>query len=187
MPDHFINLNCTNCGGKVEIYQDMERFACGYCGAGQIVQRRGGTVALKAVTEAIQNAQIATDKTAAEPAVARLQRELLELYTKGERLWAAEEGKRIQRRIASVSGLGVGAVSLLVGLVFLTPWAWPEQDVFFGSWLCIVGGVGLLFGYLNYREAQRSAANIKKSSELTALQMRQLENQIAEKRRVAHG
>ena len=82
MSDHFINLNCTNCGGKLEIYEDMDRFACGYCGTEQIVQRRGGAVALKAVTEAIQKVQIAADKTAAELALVRLERELLELRRK---------------------------------------------------------------------------------------------------------
>ena len=48
MTPHFINLNCTNCGAKpldVHDDDDMERFACGYCGTEIIVQRRGGTVA----------------------------------------------------------------------------------------------------------------------------------------------
>lgn len=40
-----------------------------------IVQRRGGTVALKAVTEAIKQVQLGTDKTAAELAIVRLERE----------------------------------------------------------------------------------------------------------------
>jgi ribosomal protein S27E len=62
--DHFINLNCANCGAKLEVYDDMERFACGYCGTELIAQRRGGTVALRAVTEAIKKVQIGTDKTA---------------------------------------------------------------------------------------------------------------------------
>ncbi len=79
MPDHFINLNCANCGAKLEVYDDMDRFACGYCGTEMLVQRRGGTVALKAVTEAIKKVQIGTDKTAAELALVRLGKELEEL------------------------------------------------------------------------------------------------------------
>src|ERR1039457_3769668 len=66
MPEHFINLNCANCGGKLEVYDDMDRFACGYCGTQMLVQRRGGTVAIRAVTEAIERVQVGTDKTAAE-------------------------------------------------------------------------------------------------------------------------
>ena len=89
MADHFINLNCANCGAKLEIYDDMERFACGYCGTELIAQRRGGTVALRAVTEAIKKVQIGTDKTAAELALLRLnQQELPKLHLELQRLTA---------------------------------------------------------------------------------------------------
>jgi hypothetical protein len=47
-----------------------------------IVQRRGGTVALKAVRDAIEKVQVGTDKTAAELAIARYQEELRELQRK---------------------------------------------------------------------------------------------------------
>ena len=45
-----------------------------------IVQRRGGTVALKALREAIRQVQVGTDKTAAELAIARLDREYAYAY-----------------------------------------------------------------------------------------------------------
>jgi len=76
MPEHFIILKCQSCGGSLEIYEDMNHFACGYCGSEMMVQRRGGTVALKAVTDAIQKVQIGTDQTAAELAINRLQHEM---------------------------------------------------------------------------------------------------------------
>jgi hypothetical protein len=60
----------------------MERFACGYCGAEMLVQRRGGTIALKALTEAITRVQVGTDRTAAELALIRLEKELGQLRTK---------------------------------------------------------------------------------------------------------
>ncbi|HPT28024.1 MAG TPA: hypothetical protein PLZ95_16515 [Bryobacteraceae bacterium] len=41
-----------------------------------VVQRRGGTVTLAAVTEAIQKVQVGTDRTAAELALIRLEKEL---------------------------------------------------------------------------------------------------------------
>jgi len=73
--DQFISLKCTSCGAKLDVYTDMQGFACGYCGIEMIVQRRGGTVALQAVTEAISKVQIGTDKTAAELALVRLDNE----------------------------------------------------------------------------------------------------------------
>jgi predicted RNA-binding Zn-ribbon protein involved in translation (DUF1610 family) len=50
MTAHFITLSCASCGGTLEVYDDMERFACGYCGMEITVQRRGGTAVLKAVS-----------------------------------------------------------------------------------------------------------------------------------------
>lgn len=76
MSDDFISLKCQHCGGSLEIYDDMDQFACGYCGTPMMVQRRGGTVALRAVTAAIERVQSGTDRTAAELAIARLQKDL---------------------------------------------------------------------------------------------------------------
>jgi hypothetical protein len=45
--DHFIKLFCSNCGGDMKVYDDMDRFFCGHCGAGIEAQRRDGTVVLK--------------------------------------------------------------------------------------------------------------------------------------------
>src|SRR6266581_1910663 len=86
MPENFITLKCESCGGKLEVYDDIERFACGYCGTEMVVQRRGGTVALKLVQEAIKKVQIGTDKTAAELALVRLTNDLNPLKTKAQRL-----------------------------------------------------------------------------------------------------
>jgi ribosomal protein S27E len=109
MSEHFIDLNCTNCGGKLEVYDDMERFACGYCGSQMLVQRRGGTVALKAVIEAIHKVQIGTDKTAAELAIARLYKELEKLKTDHAKFEAAP----------STSGaFGILVVLLVVSVIF---------------------------------------------------------------------
>jgi ribosomal protein S27AE len=46
MTDHFVKLSCVKCGQALDVYDDMERFFCGNCGAGMAVERRGGTVIL---------------------------------------------------------------------------------------------------------------------------------------------
>ena len=71
-----VNLKCSNCGGALDISSDMQRFACGYCGSEQIVERRGGTIALRQVVDSVARVQIGTDKTAAELALVRLDKEL---------------------------------------------------------------------------------------------------------------
>ncbi len=67
-----IPLKCANCGANLEVTAEMSSFACGYCGASQVVERRGGTVSLRLVADAIGKVQLGTDKTAAELALKRL-------------------------------------------------------------------------------------------------------------------
>ena len=71
-----VSLSCASCGSNLEVTQEMDRFACGYCGVSQIVQRSGGTITLRRMTEAINLVQAGTDKTAAELALKRLSGEL---------------------------------------------------------------------------------------------------------------
>lgn len=73
-----LNMRCASCGANLEIKPDTTSFACGYCGASQTVERHGGTVALKLVTDSIARVQFGTDKTAAELAIVRLQNEFSE-------------------------------------------------------------------------------------------------------------
>lgn len=87
-PQRVIALRCVSCGGKLEISPDMERFACGYCGTEQMVERRGGTVTLKGVEEAISRVQAGTDRTAAELALNRLSGELQSVSTQRSKLEA---------------------------------------------------------------------------------------------------
>jgi ribosomal protein S27AE len=77
-----VNLNCANCGGILEVHGDMDQFACGYCGSVQIVERRGGTVALRLVVDAVARVQVGTDRTAAELALVRLEKELATVHAK---------------------------------------------------------------------------------------------------------
>lgn len=192
MPDHFINLNCANCGGKLEIYEDMNRFACGYCGTEQIVQRRGGTVALKAVTEAIQKVQIGTDKTAAELAIVRLEKELLQLRRQRDEQWTIDGHRAMnaveEKKTAIASGkviCGVGMLLVLVGSVLLV-----QGDLGRGVGAALVGAVIACYGYSVIRRVGASEISVDmESSELKELQgqVNKLENQIVEKRKIANG
>jgi hypothetical protein len=72
MPD-FVTLTCPSCGGKLQITNDINRFACSYCGAEHIVRRSGGIVSLAPVVAALQRVQAGVDKTASELAITRLE------------------------------------------------------------------------------------------------------------------
>jgi DNA-directed RNA polymerase subunit RPC12/RpoP len=95
---HFISLNCAKCGGSLEVYDDMERFACGYCGAELLVERRGGTVAL----------QVGTSKASPDLDLLRLKEDARALLTRRELILKRMDQQRW--------GYVIGVVLLLVGI-----------------------------------------------------------------------
>lgn len=72
----FVTLTCPNCGGKLQITKDIDRFACGHCGNEHIVKRAGGVISLQPVVIGLQKVQMAVDKTASELAINRLKAEI---------------------------------------------------------------------------------------------------------------
>ena len=86
--DNLVTLSCPNCGGKLEITQDIERLACPYCGTEHIVQRDVGAISLKpvleeiqAVKESVDRAAIASQRTADELALKRVEKERTKLQS----------------------------------------------------------------------------------------------------------
>ena len=75
----FITLSCPSCGNKLQITDDIDRFACSACGNEHIVKRSGGIVTLKPVLDGIKRVQVGVDKTASELAIVRLTKEIEEL------------------------------------------------------------------------------------------------------------
>lgn len=71
----FVSLTCPSCGGKLQIGNDVDRFACSYCGCEHVVKRSGGIVSLAPVIEEIRSVKNGVDKTASELAIKRLQEE----------------------------------------------------------------------------------------------------------------
>lgn len=81
-----IALNCPSCGGKCGIGASLTTFACAYCGANLAVERGEGTISLHVITETLTRIQSGTDRTAAELAISRLQKELYAAETQLESL-----------------------------------------------------------------------------------------------------
>jgi len=129
----FIKLSCANCGAKLDVYEDMDRFACGYCGTEMFVQRRGGTVLLKALAEAIQKVQIGTDKTAAELALIRLDKELREAKAS-----QSEVREKLDKSGSGIGGLGVFLV--VMGLLLFSRLDNPALASVCGLALLLVAG-----------------------------------------------
>ncbi|MDP4074451.1 hypothetical protein [Acidovorax sp. A1169] len=89
-----LTLSCANCSAPLEVAADLERFTCSYCGTAQIVERSGGVVSTRKLEAAISAVQRGTDRTAAELAMPRLNRELDELMEQ-----RAQVVHRLQQRL----------------------------------------------------------------------------------------
>src|SRR5690349_6930294 len=81
-----IVLQCSKCGGRLDITPDMEMFACGYCGTPQIVRRVGNTISLKQIGEDVAGVKAATDRIATELRIRRLRDDLAVIQKEREQL-----------------------------------------------------------------------------------------------------
>ena len=126
-----------------------------------IVQRQGGTVALKTVTEAIKQVQIGTDKTAAELAIVRYEKELTELRRK---LAAAGDSTH-----SGKVTMGCGGLVLLFALILL-----PGSTVA-GVIALVIGAALIFFGYHAYKN---------RKAEPILAKIRFVKEQMAEKKRL---
>lgn len=139
----FITLSCPNCGGKLNITTDTERFACQFCGHEHIVRRSGGLVALEPVLKnlnanlnlvgmGINQLGLSSEKQAAEQSLIRVRKEVEELSKKV----ADYSSNKVGYIGASLSMVVIGLAMLiataisgwpgwlyLVFLAFITPFA----------------------------------------------------------------
>lgn len=110
----FITLTCPSCSGKLEITEDIERFACAHCGTEHLIKRGGGIVSLAPV---IENVSRGVNSTASELALTRLKEELSDTKIKLHNAKDQEQqyNEREQYKIPSI----IGVVLFLVGGVML--------------------------------------------------------------------
>ena len=66
MPD-FITLTCPTCGAKLNITQDLERYACAHCGNEYITNRVGGITTQKIVNLRTVSPNITPKKSESKP------------------------------------------------------------------------------------------------------------------------
>lgn len=109
-----ITLTCPSCGGKLEITEDIARFACAHCGTEHLVNRGGGIVSLKPVTEELTKIQSGVDKTASELAINRLNDEIVNLDSKVNEIVA-----KMNENVRLFPDIGLSYVSIFCGVCLL--------------------------------------------------------------------
>jgi ribosomal protein S27E len=119
MTGHFIKLKCANCGAKLDVYDDMERFACASCGTEIEVQRRGGTVVLKAAAEDSRKMNVGADKAAADLDLVRLKEEAQLLAQRREAMLAESADRKKWGYLAGIALVVIGYFLVRFGLGFV--------------------------------------------------------------------
>lgn len=178
----FITLACPNCGGKLQITPDIERFACQYCGYEHIVRRSGGIVSLEPVMQMMGQLNTNIDRVdsninrisghaerqASEAAIVRLKEEIDELIKASGK---ADDSKRNIWLTAlffawpAVSGIIIGFaeegvdsdiqhIAFIVGGIFI-----------FFTVMLIVAAIAQTAG-VNKKNQQRSQQIAQKQAEL---------------------
>lgn len=139
MADKFITLSCQQCGGKIDVYDDMKRFACSFCGTEMMVQRRGNAVLLEKLTEVVAKAHISVDRASDEIETVRLTHEREKLLEK-----LTEMHQDFEKMIYIIAGLIV---------IFLGPLYWYHM-----KWLWVVLVLGGPIALAVYRFIKRHQA-----------------------------
>jgi hypothetical protein len=162
-----LTLKCPNCSASLEIFPDMDSFACGYCGSQQMVQRRGGTISLKLVTDAIEKVQHGTDRTASELAIQRLTKEIGVIVTQRQHLSASypDTGSAVLFIYACGFLLLGGAIGGALALYCPQEHVYPLQGLGLVVGMTIFGvGIGLGVKRQNQAQADRKAGLKEKDS-----------------------
>lgn len=151
----FVTLTCPTCGAKLQITNDVERFACSHCRNEHIIRRSGGIVSIAKVVDGLAQVQVGTDRTAAELAIVRLKKEIQELESRkinrsreanGEiislkyKLLKAKEDLSDVRKIVAFGSV----ISLIFGFPFFL-WVWYAADYL--RWMIVVDGLLVLGGF----------------------------------------
>jgi len=128
----FVTLTCPQCGAKLQITEDIERFACRYCGTEHLVRRAGGIVSLAPILDKLNKidhgisrvesgvgqVELNTRKAAAELAITRVKQGLAEAEKTLKSLsenYQSVSGKKVDR---SFNVTLFGTVGAFIGLPF---------------------------------------------------------------------
>jgi DNA-directed RNA polymerase subunit RPC12/RpoP len=191
-----IPLKCPGCGAKLDVSDEMDRFVCAYCGSELLTQRRGGTVALRPLTDAIAKVQVSTDKTAAELALRRLLDEQAVLKKQQatyeaqyQSVLKSEEATYIRKFKKQKSSDAMIALSFVIALIIYQLTNSFTSGLIFGAMPLIVLIGTLMVIRTIYKRGQKERIRIAyetmitKTTEIQHL-LDQLQARIDEKKRI---
>lgn len=148
----FATLTCPSCGAKLQVSNDLNRFACAHCGNEHVVNRNGGVVSLSPVVEELKGVRAGVDKTASELAIRRLKEEIADLHDQRNAIKGAGCIDSLFSRTGCFGVIGVFILSIVITNV-----AW-NMDLDGNTIGAVSFGVGLavLLGIAIFMEVEGS-------------------------------
>lgn len=156
-----LSLKCPSCGAALEITSEMDRFACGFCGTEQIVQRQGGTVALRLLGDAISRVQLGTDRTAAELTLRRLREDMAALEQERLQVQPPPQSPATNIENAAIGFLFIGTPILSVVCYYREGFAMAALVIVIGT----IFGAFFAVSYNTRVEAELKAHEAKQRTE----------------------
>jgi len=161
-----ISLKCVSCGAGLEIGQDTNDFACGYCGTQQLVERGGGIVSLRRIEDTLDDVKLGTNRAASQLALTRLKADAAAICAQRDSqirtLRAADE------RSNKLIGWGIIA-GTIAAIVMYGWWSIP----------IVAGGI-----YFVARSAKSVSGDIKKIAAAAEVKLEPLQSQIARHQKI---
>ncbi len=118
----FISLQCPNCGGKLQIGNDIHRLTCQFCGLEHLVRHNEGAISLAPVVDSINKVagkfdQVlsGSDRMAAEQTIKRLKTEMPE-YEYRLKICQEKYNREVNRKPGKFGKLILNLVSILCSL-----------------------------------------------------------------------
>jgi hypothetical protein len=111
MTKHFVKLSCESCGIDLDLYDDVQRFACALCGAVMEVRRRGGTAAVLGLADSVEESEISPKSTDVALALRRLGEDAENLAKQRERMMNIRSDRK---RWGYVAGVGLILFGLFI-------------------------------------------------------------------------
>ncbi len=142
----FVTLTCPNCGGKLNITKDIDRFSCAHCGTEYIVKRGSGVVSLKPVLEDVSKG---VGSTASELALVRLEKEIPEVRDMLERVKERVKGIEDQKQTRSTGKIigVIGVALVIVGVLLLILFENISSSILVLGIFLLVAGFVMRFGF----------------------------------------
>lgn len=171
MPD-FVTLSCPSCGTRLQISNELSRFACSHCGNEHVVKRSGGIVSLDPVVEQLKNVRTGVDKTASELAIKRLKDEIETLKNKRDNVHTSSG---CLSSLLNPTLLFFMFIVAFIGAALIGSYVYTDVDIF--GWCC--GGLLVIIIptaiYMDYKSKQEGKLEIENFNKLISEKDKELQ------------